>query len=118
MQRPTIVLALVLAVSAMGPALAQNSARYNACAAQAQQQSGWNGSQQSGSQHAPLAGAAGGAIGGSLIGGMGGGNSGRGAAIGAVFGTVFGAARKSQASQKQQNSENNYYNALNSCLSQ
>jgi hypothetical protein len=100
------------------PATAQNSPRYNACSAQAAQQSGWNGSNQSGSQHAPLAGAAGGAIGGSLIGGMGGGNSGRGAAIGAVFGVVAGAARKSEAAKKQQSSESNYYNALNACLSQ
>ncbi len=112
---------VAVAVGSLGlqPAAAQqSSARYNACTAQAQQQSGWNGSTQSGSQHAPLAGAAGGAIGGSLIGGMGGGNSGRGAAIGAAFGAVFGSARKSEAASKQQQSEQNYYNILNACMQQ
>ena len=115
-----VLLAVTLAAFGLQRAAAQTSqsSRYDYCAAQAQQQSGWNGNPQAGSQHAPLAGAAGGAIGGSLIGGMGGGNAGRGAAIGAAFGAVAGVARKSEASQKQQSAENRYYNILNACLAQ
>ena len=110
------IAAAAIVASAAAPAPAQNSDRYAYCQQVAYQQSGWNGSPQSGSKHAPLAGAAGGAIGGSLIGGMGGGDAGRGAAIGAAFGAVAGVARKNSAAQKQSASEQNYYNSLNACL--
>jgi hypothetical protein len=122
MRSPTTLaafgLVVALAVYAVPGGAQNSSARYNACQAQAAQQSGWNGSMQSGSQHAPLAGAAGGALGGSLIGGMGGGDAGRGAAIGAAFGAVFGTARKDKAASKQQQSQENYYNILNQCMQQ
>jgi hypothetical protein len=116
----TAALAALALSLAAAPSNAQSSSsnRYAYCQQQAYQQSGWNGSVQSGSQHAPLGGAAAGAIGGSLVGGMGGGDAGRGAAIGAAFGAVFGSARKNQAAQKQQSSEQTYYNVLNACMAQ
>jgi len=117
----TLALAALIAAALcpLGASAQSSSSKYNACVAQAQQQSGWYGeSGQNKNQHAPLYGAAGGAIGGSLIGGMGGGNAGRGAAIGAAFGAVAGSVRKNKTEQSQQNQQQTYYNVLNACMAQ
>jgi outer membrane lipoprotein SlyB len=98
------------------PTLAQSSAKYDNCVAWAQQQSGYYGATNQ-AQNAPLKGAAAGAAGGAFMGGVTGGNAGTGAAIGAAFGAIAGGVKRREAQSKQQNAENNFYNALNSCMS-
>lgn len=107
---------LALSLLPASPVVAQSSAKYDNCVAWAQQQSGYYGDTNQ-SQNAPLRGAAAGAAGGAFIGGVTGGNAGTGAGIGAAFGAIAGGVRRREAEQKQQNAQNNFYNALNSCMS-
>ena len=117
MRIPLFVAVAALCVCA--PAGAQTTVsnqKYQHCSAIAQQQSGWNGSQQNPNSKSVARGGVVGAGAGALIGGMGGGNSGRGAAIGAAFGLVAGEARRSGGERNVQNQQNTYYNVLNACL--
>lgn len=111
-----IICLLVLSLLPASPAAAQSSAKYDNCVAWAQQQSGYYGGT-SKSQNAPLKGAAAGAAGGAFIGGVTGGNAGTGAGIGAAFGAIAGGVKRREAEKKQQNAQNDFYNALNSCMS-
>jgi outer membrane lipoprotein SlyB len=111
----TIALCFVILALGGSPAFAQSSTKYNNCVAWAQQQSGYYGATNERS-NAPLKGAAAGAAGGAFIGGVTGGNAGTGAGIGAAFGAIAGGVRRREAQSKQQNAENNFYNALNYCM--
>ena len=121
MRARTVFLLSFAAVALASPASAQmtvSANKYNYCSGVAQQQSGWNGSQQNPNSKSVARGGVVGAGAGALIGGMGGGNAGRGAAIGAAFGLAAGEARRSSGQQNVQNQQNTYYNVLNACLAQ
>jgi len=116
----TAISAFVLtALCALGtsPALAQSASEYSRCVALAEQQSGYYEAGPNPAQNAPLKGAAAGAAGGAFLGGVTGGSAGTGAAIGAAFGAIAGAVRKRDVQSARQNAQNNFYNALNACLS-
>lgn len=99
------------------PSFAQSSAKYDNCVAWAQQQTGYTGAPNNKSENAPLRGAAAGAAGGAFIGGVTGGNAGTGAGIGAAFGAIAGGVRRREAQKSQQSAQENFYNALNYCMS-
>lgn len=109
-----VALALVPALSAT----AQSDAKYQHCISWAQQQTGYYGDNNSYTNNkAPLRGAAAGAAGGAFFGGVTGGNAGTGAAIGAAFGAIAGGVKRREASKKEQSAQQNFYDAMNTCMS-